>query len=194
MSPVRKAAYDLQCQDLLLHIIRKNNKNMYLRIREPDGHIEITAPLNMKDADICRFAMERRGWILEHQQKVRSRSLKKETSPIDPPFVEREKKLALKRQLESLLARWEPVMGVRSNGFTIKKMKTRWGSCNVKTHHLNFNLALADLPERYVEYVVVHELTHLYEPSHNARFWAIMEHFLPGAIDIRKEMRQAGRS
>lgn len=193
MRRIQSTSYELKCQDLLLHITRKNNKNMYLRIREPDGRIEITAPLLMKDAEICRFAMERHDWILEHQKLVRSRSLEKESSPIDPPFVEREKRRLLQKKLAALLTKWEPIMGVHSAGFTIKKMKTRWGSCNVKTGHLNFNLALADQPDRYVEYVVVHELTHLYEPSHNARFWAIMEHYLPGATNIRKEMRDAGR-
>ena len=47
-------------------------------------------------------------------------------------------------QLQRFIDKWEPVMGVKSAGFTIKKMKTRWGSCNVKSHHLNFNLLLAE--------------------------------------------------
>ena len=71
----------------------------------------------------------------------------------------------------------------------IKKMKTRWGSCNVMSHHLNFNLALAKAPEECVEYVVVHELTHLLEPSHNERFWALMEKYLPKAKTLRKQLR-----
>ena len=74
-------------------------------------------------------------------------------------------RLQLKMQLQRLIDKWEPVMGVKSAGFTIKKMKTRWGSCNVKSHHLNFNLLLAKVPSECAEYVVVHELTHLLEPS-----------------------------
>ena len=49
----------------------------------------------------------------------------------------------------------------------------------MKSHHLNFNLLLAKVPSECAEYVVVHELTHLLEPSHNARFWSLMEYYLP---------------
>ena len=104
------------------------------------------------------------------------------------PFQEREIRYALKKKLENLIGKWEPVMNVKAQGFTIKKMKTRWGSCNVKSHHLNFNLALARVPEECVEYVVVHELTHLLEPSHNERFWKLMELYLPGSKELRKQL------
>ena len=104
------------------------------------------------------------------------------------PFMEREMRLRLKMQLQRFIDKWEPVMGVKSAGFTIKKMKTRWGSCNVKSHHLNFNLLLAKVPSECAEYVVVHELTHLLEPSHNARFWSLMEYYLPESKKLRKQL------
>jgi predicted metal-dependent hydrolase len=81
-------------------------------------------------------------------------------------------------------------MRVKSEGFTIRKMKTRWGSCNVRTHHLNFNLALARVPRECLEYVVVHELTHLLEASHNANFWNLMEYYLPGSKRLRKKLNE----
>ena len=112
----------------------------------------------------------------------------KEQEPVLAPFMERELRRKLKMQLQRLIDKWEPVMGVKSAGFTIKKMKTRWGSCNVKSHHLNFNLLLAKVPSECAEYVVVHELTHLLEPSHNARFWSLMEYYLPESKKLRKQL------
>lgn len=77
-------------------------------------------------------------------------------------------------------------MGVKVSGITIRQMKTRWGSCNVKTHHININLALLDKPEECLEYVVVHEMTHILEPSHNQVFWGYMSEFYPDWRRVRR--------
>ena len=102
------------------------------------------------------------------------------------PLTEKQQKLLLKKDVEKLIAKWEPVMGVKASGVTIRKMKTRWGSCNVRTHHININLALAKKPPECLEYVVVHELTHILEPSHNAVFWGYMTQFYPNWKRVRK--------
>lgn len=82
-------------------------------------------------------------------------------------------------QLEKMLVGWQKVMGVTASSFGIKRMKTRWGSCNTGTKKIWFNLELAKKPMQCVEYVLVHELAHLLEPSHNHRFKAYMSQFLP---------------
>jgi hypothetical protein len=182
----------LQLEDLTIHVTRKNIKNMYLRVKTSDGAVEISAPLRTQAAAILAFVNERRPWITQARAHMREKELAKEEQPVVVPFMEREMRYQLKKEIAALLAKWEPVMGVKSSGFTIRKMKSRWGSCNVKTHHLNFNLALARVPEACLEYVVVHELTHLLEPSHNDRFWGLMEFYLPGAKQRRKELRAYG--
>lgn len=174
--------------DLTVHVIRKQIKHMYLRVREPEGDVEVSAPLRMSDGEVLRFVGERRAWIIKARAHVRERELQRQEAPVLVPFVEREMRYRLKCAIAALLARWEPVMGVKASGFTIRKMKSRWGSCNGKTKHLNFNLALVRVPEVCLEYVVVHELTHLLEPSHNARFWGLMEYYLPGAKRLRREL------
>ncbi len=174
--------------DIRIHIRRKNIKNMYLRVKEDTGIVEVSAPLSVPDAEILRFVNERSAWIRDAQIRITERKKKEENAPVIVPFMEREMRRDLKRKITVFIEKYEPAMGVKSDGFTIKKMKTRWGSCNVKTGHLNFNFALAQVPDKYVEYVVVHELTHLLEPSHNARFWKLMERYLPGAKQLRKEL------
>ena len=87
-----------------------------------------------------------------------------------------------------LMAVWAKKMGVQPTGLKVHRMKTRWGSCNVKTHHININLALYEKGPECLEYVVVHELTHLLEASHNEKFWSLMEFYLPGSKELRKKL------
>lgn len=97
----------------------------------------------------------------------------------------------LKRMLPPLLAKWEPVVGVQAAEWGVKRMKTRWGSCNVADKRLWFNLELARKPVGCIEYVVVHELVHLLEASHNARFKSLMGGFLPNWNERRAELNAA---
>lgn len=172
----------------IIEVTRKRIKNMYLRVKNTDGTLSVSAPYGMSDTEIRKFVESKSDWIERTMQEMLVARQLKEQEPVLAPFMEREIRLELKRQLQRLIDKWEPVMGVKSAGFTIKKMKTRWGSCNVKSHHLNFNLLLAKVPPECAEYVVVHELTHLLEPSHNARFWSLMEYYLPGSKELRKQL------
>jgi predicted metal-dependent hydrolase len=70
-------------------------------------------------------------------------------------------------------------MDLQVNSFTIRKMKTKWGSCTPSLGTIRFNLELAKKPAECLEYVVVHEMVHLLEPSHNQRFIAFMDSFMP---------------
>lgn len=94
----------------------------------------------------------------------------------------------LDESIKSLIFKWEAVIGVKSCGFTIRNMKTRWGSCNTKSRRLSFSLQLAQKSTRCIEYVVVHELVHLLEGSHNHVFKAYMDKFLPDWRRIKKEL------
>ena len=78
-----------------------------------------------------------------------------------------------------LMAAWAKKMGVRPTGIKVHRMKTRWGSCNVRTGSINLNTLLACWPQECLEYIVVHELAHLQEANHSPRFHAIVERYLP---------------
>ena len=94
----------------------------------------------------------------------------------------------LKREIAKLLVKWQPQMGVIAKRFGVKKMKTLWGSCNTDTASIWLNLELAKKPPECLEYVVVHELTHLLERHHNARFMAHMDNFLPNWQIIKQRL------
>lgn len=85
----------------------------------------------------------------------------------------------LKESVPRLLAQWQPLLGVRVERFFVQRMKTKWGSCHHKARTIRLNTELAKKPSECLEYIVVHELVHLLEPTHNARFVALMERFMP---------------
>jgi len=85
----------------------------------------------------------------------------------------------LKVLIADLLARWQPLLGVQVSAWGIKKMKTKWGSCNVGARRIWLNLELAKKPVPCLEYIVVHELLHLLERHHTERFTALMDQYLP---------------
>ena len=85
----------------------------------------------------------------------------------------------IKQAVPPLLARWQPLVGVRGERFFVQRMKTKWGSCNHKARTIRLNTELAKKPAECLEYIVVHERVPLLEPTHNARFVALMDRFMP---------------
>lgn len=85
----------------------------------------------------------------------------------------------MQQRLPDLLDKWQSIIGVQISAWGIKKMKTRWGSCNIKARRIWLNLGLIQKPIPCLESVIAHELIHLLEPSHNARFYQLMDHFYP---------------
>jgi predicted metal-dependent hydrolase len=92
--------------------------------------------------------------------------------------------------LPPLVVRWSASMGVQVNKLFVQQMKTRWGSCAYRTGHIRLNSELAKYRPHLLEYVVVHELVHLLEPSHNQRFYALMTQFWPSWRADREELRR----
>lgn len=85
----------------------------------------------------------------------------------------------MKAAVPALLAKWEPELGVKVERFFVQRMKTRWGSCNLEARTIRLNSELAKKLPECLEYIVVHELVHLLEPTHNDRFKALMDQYLP---------------
>ncbi|NUQ24838.1 MAG: M48 family metallopeptidase [Saprospiraceae bacterium] len=96
----------------------------------------------------------------------------------------------LKAILPELIAKWEKQMGVKVESFGIKKMKTRWGTCNIPEKRIWLNLELAKKPVECIEYIVVHEMTHLLERTHNPVFTGYMNKFLPQWRLLKEELNR----
>ncbi|NOT27850.1 MAG: M48 family metallopeptidase [Acidobacteria bacterium] len=85
----------------------------------------------------------------------------------------------LRESIPPLIAKWEPILEVSVARFFIRDMKTRWGSCTPRSRRIRLSTDLARKSPECLEYVVVHEMVHILEASHNRRFVRLMDRFLP---------------
>jgi predicted metal-dependent hydrolase len=97
----------------------------------------------------------------------------------------------LREAIPPLISRWEPVVGRTAQRWSIRRMKTKWGSCNRETGHIWFNVELAKKDPRALEYIVVHELAHLIERGHGERFTALMDGFMSDWRTRRDDLNAA---
>jgi predicted metal-dependent hydrolase len=168
-----------------VEVVRKAIRRVYLRVYPPDGHVRVTLPYGVSERVVRKMVQEKLEWIKRHRERVTKRAMLGNMS------VEEETKgrNELKKKIPELLEKWQPIMGVKATAWGVKKMKSRWGSCNVKTGRIWINLELSKKSEECLEYIVVHELAHLLEPSHNHRFKAFMDRFLPTWRNHRAELK-----
>ncbi|WP_312961485.1 M48 family metallopeptidase [Stutzerimonas nitrititolerans] len=94
----------------------------------------------------------------------------------------------LKRLVPELLEKWQPKLGVEARAWGIKRMKTKWGTCNIEARRIWLNLELAKKPVQCLEYILVHELTHLLERHHNEHFTGLLDRHLPQWRTLREEL------
>ena len=97
----------------------------------------------------------------------------------------------LKAIIPAYIQHWESVMKVRVGEIAIKKMKTKWGSCNREAGRVWLNLELGKKPLHCIEYIIVHEMVHLLERKHNERFIAYMDGFLPKWRFYKEELNRS---
>ena len=175
-------------------VIRKRIANVYLRVKPPDGHLEVTAPLALSDDQIRAFVDGKRGWIATTRERLaRSRDVYAQPGAdgqLQPGRSEDEAKRILQERLPTLLDRWVPVVGRRPERISLRKMKTRWGSCTPATASIRLNTDLAWLDPDLLEYVLVHELTHLYEHGHGPSFRARMDRYMPDWTERRRRLNR----
>lgn len=96
----------------------------------------------------------------------------------------------LKAAVPPLVAKWEKALEVTAGKVFVQKMKTKWGSCNPASRSIRFNTDLAKKPPECLEYIVVHELVHLLERTHNTRFTALMDTFMPRWMQFKEQLNQ----
>jgi predicted metal-dependent hydrolase len=218
--------------DIKIEIIRKQIKNLYLRITPSTGEVKVSSPKNISEEYIKNFVVSKISWIKKQQKKIKKRKrenlIRYETGEKvsfdgnifelviiqntgrskviiedgmlkifvnDESDKENIKRVLeghfrkhLKKMIPLYIAKWEPVMGVRVNFSNVKKMKTKWGTCNTQRGRIWLNLELAKKDRSLLEYVVVHEMVHLLERNHSKRFYGFMDEFMPKWKELRKQL------
>ena len=99
-------------------------------------------------------------------------------------------KAQLHRAVPLLIKKWEPKLGVKVAGYHLQRMKTKWGSCNPNAGTIRLNTELAKKPKDLLEYVTVHEMVHLLQPTHSQRFTEILDQQYPGWREARAELNE----
>ena len=155
-----------------------------------NGDVHVSAPIGMPKSEVERFIEEHREWIVEARKKTsdsqKSRAAFYSQLPLKTKEQASDALRRMKALIEPMVERHAREMGVTPSVVRYKAMISRWGVCNVKAKSICFSVYLLLLPEWCVEHVVVHELCHLLEPSHNARFHALMEKYFPRWKEARK--------
>jgi predicted metal-dependent hydrolase len=96
----------------------------------------------------------------------------------------------IKAVVPGIIAKWEPLVGVKLKRIFVQEMKTKWGNCNQRENSIRLNTDLAKKPRECLEYIVVHEMVHVLEPTHNARFIALMDRLMPQWRVRRQELNR----
>lgn len=99
-------------------------------------------------------------------------------------------KSLLHEVVPSIIKKWEPKLKVKVSGYFLQRMKTKWGSCNHGARHIRINTELVKKPKDLLEYVIVHEMAHLLEPTHSDRFMEILQRHYPTWREARAELNE----
>jgi len=150
------------------------------------GPAILTVPLGLHERDVARILAEHRDWIAAERAKQIPRLA------LDPRAVCEVDAQHAARELAGMVADEEAAaLGVRYRRIAVRDQRTRWGSCS-PSGTLSFNWRLALAPLEVLDYVVVHELCHLREPSHSRRFWRLVESRRPDWRERRAWLREHG--
>ena len=160
-------------------IIRSSRKTLAIQF-SVSGQVTVRAPHTMPDSTIQRFLSQKESWILKHLSHSASRPAQPQAE--NPPLSE------FRRSYYMESAR---KMGVTYGRITIREQKTRWGSCTSEGN-LNFNWRLIFAPEKVLDYVVVHELSHRKEMNHSPAFYAVVASVMPEYKACEKWLRDNG--
>jgi len=155
-----------------------------------NGDVHVSAPFGIPKSEVERFIDEHRNWIVEARKRTYDRQQRRAAFYNQLPLKTKEQAddalQRLKVMIGPMVERHAKAMGVTPSFIRYKAMISRWGVCNVKEKSICFSIYLLLLPEWCVEHVVVHELCHLLEPSHNARFHSLMDKYFPRWKEARK--------
>lgn len=190
--------------NISVEIERKNVRRFNLRIRR-DGTAHLSIPKRASFHQAQDFLDAHVGWLSKAVDRVsyieQEAVSNNENVPLWGDLVVLPKGLTsdelyrqeLEIHLPLVVSRMEQATGLHATGWQIRAMTSRWGSCTPQTGRIRINLRLAAYPAVCLDYVVAHELTHLAEPSHNARFHRLLQQVIPNERQVRALLRMSPR-
>ncbi len=172
----------------ITYTLRKKKGAKYLRLAVLfDGALRVTAPWSVSQSSIERLLCEKSEWLLDKLRGLRLTAPRSTKAERQARYAEY--KPVAQRLVEERLSFFNQRYQYAYRRVNIRDQKTRWGSCSSQ-QTLSFNYRLALLPSDLVDYVVVHELCHLREPNHSARFWTLVAEAIPDYRERRTALRK----
>ncbi len=163
-----------------------------------NGDVLVSAPFGVPKKTVEAFISSHEEWIARARKKTAERQNQREAFfnqlPLTTKAQKAEASEKIRALVEPMVRRYSNMMGASPSSVAYKPMKSRWGVCYVKEGRICYSTYLLLLPDWCVEHVVVHELCHLLEPSHNAHFHALMDRYYPRWREARKATREMARS
>ena len=173
---------------IAVEVVRKRVRRINLHIGR-DGRVHLSVPFwGATIAEGEAFLRRQWRWVVKSRARVLSQAALDRKEPITP-----EVRVALAGLIGELHGRWAAQLCETGVTWGLRAMKTLWGSCNWRKRHVTYNLDLARQPRDLVEYVVVHELTHLRVPNHGPAFRSLMDARLPDWRRRRSLLRTGPR-
>ena len=167
---------------------RSKRKSISVEISR-EAKVVVRAPLKMKKADIEEFLQSKSEWIDKHLYAMKENLSKmpQKLSEAEKNELKKNAKIVITRRVEYYAKR----MRVTYSRISVKLQKTRFGSCSNKDN-LNFNALVALMPSDVLDYVIVHELSHLKQMNHSPAFWKEVEKIIPDYKTKRKWLKENG--
>lgn len=167
--------------------VKHSSRSRSVRLRVyPGGAVSISAPVGFTTSAIDRFIQKNAAWLFRKWNLLRNQPVPARRVSSRSEYLKHRE--AARNFVHLKLAEWNKHYGFIYNRVAIKNTKTSWGSCSLRGN-LNFNYRLLFLPEPLTDYVIVHELCHLREPNHSARFWSLVAQTFPSHRSLRAELR-----
>ena len=177
---------------MAIQVTYRRTRRLTMRIVK-SGEVHISAPVGMPRSRIEEFIEKNRDWIVKARENTLNRQQSRQAFydqlPLNTAAQKREAKNRLETLVIPMVERYSRVIGVTQPEIRYRAMTSRWGTCKTREGTVCFSLYLLLVPEWCIEHVVVHELCHLLEPSHNAHFHALMDRYFPRWREARREMR-----
>jgi predicted metal-dependent hydrolase len=197
-------------------VIRSNRRSIAIHITR-EGSVEVRAPLRISDGEINSFVAQKQSWIEKHTARIREQKKSADSYsltdgmyllgkcypvrfgdrmefneqfiiPQDTKKIISWYKKQARAHITKRVEHYLPIMGVEVEQIRIGSADTLWGSCSAKGN-LNFTWKLIQLPDRIIDYIVVHELAHRIHMNHSAEFWQTVKRVIPDYTCIRASLR-----
>ncbi len=175
-------------QNNIPYTVRRSKRAKYMNLAvHGDGRVVVTIPYGVGVATVERFVEEKKQWVIKHVEAFQQNKAlrpKKHTRAEYLLYKERARK-----HISEKIAYFNKHSHFSFKSISVRNQKTRWGSCSSKGN-LNFNYRILFLPDKLVDYLIVHELCHLKEMNHSKRFWTLVASILPDYKERQKGLKK----